>query len=298
MKNMKLFSNKKILVLGSAVIDVIINIDKLPKPGEDIPGFQQGQTVGGCAYNVSKILDYLKIEHDLCVPVGKGIYADIIQQELRSRGHKVLIEDSREDNGYSLSMVEKTGERTFITIDGIETKWLPEWFSHMDATQYDYIYASGYGFQDANSSGDVIMGFLQGKRPDCQLILDPGPRLIGNRFKDKLMKMNTILELNEDEAKGITDEPDISQAIKKLYRLTEKPVIVTMGRKGTLYYTAEQSELVPSQPVHAIDTIGAGDSHTAAFLGGLAAGYELREACVLANHIAAKVVQHSGCRVE
>ncbi len=62
MKNMKLISNKKILVLGSAVIDVIINIDKLPKPGEDIPGFQQGHTVGGCAYNVSKILDYLKIE--------------------------------------------------------------------------------------------------------------------------------------------------------------------------------------------------------------------------------------------
>lgn len=298
MENIKLFSNKKILVLGSAVIDVIINIDRLPKPGEDIPGSQYGQTVGGCAYNVSKILDYLQIGHDLCVPVGKGMYADTIQRELESRGHKVLIADNREDNGYSLSMVEKTGERTFITIDGIETKWLPDWFSHINVAQYDYIYASGYGFQNANSSGDVIMGFLQGKRPDCQLILDPGPRLIGSRFKDKIMKMNTILELNEQEAKAITDEADISQAIKKLYRLTEKPVIVTLGRKGTLYYTAEQSELVPSQPVHAIDTIGAGDSHTAAFLAGLAAGYDLREACVLANYIAAKVVQHAGCQVE
>lgn len=103
---------KRILVLGSAVIDVIIDIERLPKAGEDIPGIQKGMIVGGCAFNISKILDGLHMPHDLCVPVGQGMYANRIRQALRQGAHDVLIEDTRCDNGYSLSLVEKDGERT------------------------------------------------------------------------------------------------------------------------------------------------------------------------------------------
>ena len=79
--------------------------------------------------------------HDLCVPVGQGMYADRIRQALQQGGHDVLIEDTRCDNGYSLSLVEKDGERTFISIDGIETKWQDAWLANLDATRYDYFYA-------------------------------------------------------------------------------------------------------------------------------------------------------------
>ena len=107
--------------------------------------------------------------------------ADRIRQALQQGGHDVLIEDTRCDNGYSLSLVEKDGERTFISIDGIETKWQDVWLANLDATRYDYIYASGYGFQDGDTSGDVIMRFLRRKKPDCRLVLDLGPRLLGKQ---------------------------------------------------------------------------------------------------------------------
>lgn len=45
--------NKKVLVLGAAVIDMIIEIDRLPKSGEDVAADQKESIVGGCAYNVS-----------------------------------------------------------------------------------------------------------------------------------------------------------------------------------------------------------------------------------------------------
>lgn len=137
----------------------------------------------GKSFTVSKILDGLQMPHDLCVPVGQGMYADSIRQALQQGGHDVLIEDTRCDNGYSLSIVEKDGERTFISIDGIETKWQDAWLANLDATRYDYIYASGYGFQDGNTSGDVIMRFLRRKKPDCRLVLDPGPRLLGKPLR-------------------------------------------------------------------------------------------------------------------
>lgn len=93
---------KRILVLGSAVIDVIIDIERLPKAGEDIPGIQKGMIVGGCAFNVSKILDGLHMPHDLCVPVGQGMYANRIRQALQQGGHDVLIEDTHCDSSLQL----------------------------------------------------------------------------------------------------------------------------------------------------------------------------------------------------
>lgn len=289
---------KRILVLGSAVIDVIIDIERLPKAGEDIPGIQKGMIVGGCAFNVSKILDGLHMPHDLCVPVGQGMYANRIRQALRQGAHDVLIEDTRCDNGYSLSLVEKDGERTFISIDGIETKWQDAWLANLDATRYDYVYASGYGFQDGNTSGDVIMRFLRRKKPDCRLILDPGPRLLGKQFEEELLQMGTILEMNQAEAKAMGQSEDVRQAARNLQERTEQPIIVTMGKAGTLCCTSDEETIVPAVPVKAIDTIGAGDSHTAGFLAALAQGKTLLEACAEANRVAACVVQHVGCSLQ
>lgn len=292
---MKEKSLKRILILGSAVIDVIVTIDRLPLAGEDIPGLQKGMLVGGCAFNVSKILDGLQIPHDLCVPVGQGMYADRIREALHESGHEVLIEDDREDNGYCLSLVEKDGERTFISIDGIETKWQDAWLERLHAADYDYLYASGYGFQDGNSSGEVLLRFLGGKKADAKLILDPGPRLLGKQFEEKLLQMGPILEMNQSEAKAMGQSENVRQAAENLHRRTGQPVIITMGQSGTLLHTTEEEEIIPTVPVKAIDTIGAGDSHTAGFIAALASGKTLREACREENRVAACVVQHVGC---
>lgn len=292
---MKEKSLKRILILGSAVIDVIVTIDRLPLAGEDIPGLQKGMLVGGCAFNVSKILDGLQIPHDLCVPVGQGMYADRIREALHESGHEVLIEDDREDNGYCLSLVEKDGERTFISIDGIETKWQDTWLERLHAADYDYLYASGYGFQDGNSSGEVLLRFLGGKKADAKLILDPGPRLLGKQFEEKLLQMGPILEMNQSEVKAMGQSENVRQAAENLHRRTGQPVIITMGQAGTLLHTTEEEEIIPTVPVKAIDTIGAGDSHTAGFIAALASGKTLREACREANRVAACVVQHVGC---
>lgn len=285
----------KILILGAAVIDVVIQIDRLPKAGEDITGVQKGMIVGGCAFNVSKIMDALGTPHDLCVPIGRGMYADIIRQEMLRAGHRAMIEDARSDNGYCLSLVETDGERTFITMDGIETMWRDAWLEGIDVQTYDYIYASGYGFQDNNPGSEVLLRFLRRRKRTCRLVLDPGPRLLGKRFADELLRMGTILEMNASEAKAMTGETEASAAARSLHAVTHQPVIVTLGSEGTLCCSEEGEMIVPSAPVKAIDTIGAGDSHTAGFLSALSQGRTLRTACEEANRVAAIVVQHTGC---
>ena len=64
------------LVVGAAIVDLMMKVERLPKGGEDIPCKETKTVVGGCAYNVANTLRNLNCEHDLCVPVGSGSFAD------------------------------------------------------------------------------------------------------------------------------------------------------------------------------------------------------------------------------
>ena len=68
----------KTLVIGSALFEMLVRLDALPKTGEDVLCRESGMIIGGCAYNVAGTLRNMGCDHDLCVPVGKGHYADII----------------------------------------------------------------------------------------------------------------------------------------------------------------------------------------------------------------------------
>ena len=86
------------LVVGAAIVDLMMKIDRLPKSGEDISCKETKTVVGGCAYNVANTLRNLNCEHDLCVPVGSGSFADIIRRGMKEKGYEPLIEEQGEDN--------------------------------------------------------------------------------------------------------------------------------------------------------------------------------------------------------
>lgn len=73
---------KKCLVIGAAMLDIVVKMERLPKSGEDIYMDSQEMTVGGCAYNVADILKHFKVPYTLFAPVGTGVYAGIIEKEL------------------------------------------------------------------------------------------------------------------------------------------------------------------------------------------------------------------------
>lgn len=83
------------LVLGAAIVDLMMQIDRLPRSGEDILCKKRKTVVGGCAYNVANTLKNFDCEHDLCVPVGKGTFADIIRRDMREKGYKPIIQELR-----------------------------------------------------------------------------------------------------------------------------------------------------------------------------------------------------------
>lgn len=65
-------------------------------------------------------------------PGRKSTYADVVKGQLLHDGVPIMLEDGAADNGWNLSIVEQDGERTFITIPGIESRWERRWFEHID----------------------------------------------------------------------------------------------------------------------------------------------------------------------
>lgn len=279
----------KTLVIGSALFEMLMKLDALPKTGEDVLCRESGIIIGGCAYNVAGTLRNMGCAHDLCVPVGKGPYASMIAEELRRCGYEILIRDESQDNGWCLDLVEAGGERTFITSQGIEATFREKWFDGLDMTLYDKVYVSGY--QLCSESGREManwLGSLSGK----QFFFAPGPVIgqIEPTVKEAVFSLHPILHLNEKEAKEESGEMEMERAARNLYRRTGNLVIITLGAAGALYDDGGTIHKIPSRAATVADTIGAGDSHMGAVIGGLSRGYDMEQAIRFANCVAAEIV--------
>lgn len=322
----------KTLVLGAAIVDIIMKIPKLPKSGEDVLCTERKLTVGGCAYNVANILRGFNVDHDLFVPIGSGMYADIIRKRLSEDGYDVLISDSEMDNGYCLCLVEDDGERTFITVKGIEGLHKKEWFNSLNMSEYENIYIAGY--QLCEDKDDIIANWLI-EQKSKNIFFAPGPVIndIDKNTMKKIFSTNPILHLNEKEALDFTKKDNVEESILSLYELTKNIVFITVGERGTVFYDGQEIVNIEGESVNVVDTIGAGDSHIGAIISAYSlgvykevylvdssnlnskdsrnisldnsqaeclennVGYNFVSVCKLANKIAAEVVQIQGAKL-
>lgn len=285
---------KKVLVMGSAILDVVLMLSALPKSGGDESARPGERMVGGCAYNVANILKRLQTPYDLMVPVGSGVYAEQIQAQLQKDGHGVLVHDPSGDNGWCLSLVEQDGERTFITVSGIESTWKEQWFDHVNVADYDYIYLSGYSFE--GESANVILRALQKKKPEARVIFDPSPRAsdLNTERLEELYALNPLIHCNRSELQALTGEKDVEKGARRLQKKTREAVVVTLGGEGAFYLENEEAGQVSGSPVTPVDTIGAGDAHTGGFIAALVQGRSLKDACILGNQMAHRIIQVQG----
>ncbi len=149
---------KRVLIIGSAFVDMVINVQEMPRAGADVEGDYRCTTVGGCSFNVADVLYKLDLPFESYMPVGEGRFADLVAQALTERGYPVHREAGEGDNGWCLSLADASGERTFISMFGLERRMKPDWFERFDIESFDYFYVSGY--QAEGENGRVILEAL------------------------------------------------------------------------------------------------------------------------------------------
>ena len=288
-------STRPVTVLGAAVIDVIADAYALPWRGCDIELKQQGVNIGGCALNIAIALKRLGISSQNALPVGHGVWADIIRNAMAKQDLHSAVEAEAGDNGWCLALVEPDGERTFMSFSGVENQWQQRWLDGLNVPKNSLVSLSGY--QLASPCGELLTAWLEGLR-DVTAFIDFGPRIadVPDALMARIMACGPIVSLNRQEAEIAAERFGfvVDTLGAQWQQRFGAPLIVRHDKDGAAWYDGDASGVVPAFTATVVDTIGAGDSHAGGTLAGLAAGWTLPDAVLLGNAVAAWVVSHRG----
>jgi fructokinase len=117
---------------------------------------------------------------------------------------------------------------------------------------------------------------------------------------ERLSQLATVMKMNDDEAErlaGMTLGGEFSlegfcRTWSKRFGL--EAICVTLGSKGCAVFAQDRLESFPGFKIEVVDTVGAGDAFTAAFVHGLHRGWPMREIARFANSVGAIVASRAG----
>ena len=285
---------KKVLIIGSTTVDVVIDLDKLPTTKGSVNAKGQTSNLGGCAYNVSDTVRNFEVPSILFSPIGGGMFGEFARAELERKGIQSRAPAGDGDHGCCYCYVEDNGERSFIAYHGVEYYIYEKWLDRLNIDEIHSIYICGIEIEE--KTGGEIVSFLE-KHPDIPLFYAPGPRhmYIDQKLVERIMALHPIVHLNDNEVVETTGETDIEKAARMIYDRSGNTVIVTLGPDGSAYYDGEKFEIVPPVKAEKItDTIGAGDSHIGAVMSCLYMGMSVRDSLAAANRVASAVIGEKG----
>jgi fructokinase len=148
----------------------------------------------------------------------------------------------------------------------------------------------------------TIRRFLRSVRPECLRVLDINlrPPFWNKEVVHASFELANVLKLNDTELEVLADLADWKRTDDELLQalLTKNPfqvVALTRGADGATLISAsgERSDL-PSEPAAVVNTVGAGDSYTAALAIGMLRGLSLEKTNAWANRVAAFVCTKPG----
>lgn len=120
---------------------------------------------------------------------------------------------------------------------------------------------------------------------------------------EQSLKHADILKMNDEELPVVSNLLEITGSVSKIaeniinkYEL--RGIIITAGKDGTTaYFNNREYRALPGN-VPIVDTVGAGDSFSAAFLASYIAGHSVQDALNAGSTLADFVVSHSGALPE
>ena len=279
-------------------MDLVVKSPRIPAVGETVLGEDFIMTPGGKGANQAVAAAKLGAEVYFIAKLGEDVFAEQSLNNFKKEGvnTKYVIQTEEAPSGVALITVDNAGNNVIVVAPGANQMLSPEDVKRAESD----IASSGalvaqleipletveFAAQLANESGVLF-------------ILDPAP---AQKLSPELLKMVDVLTPNETEAQILTgievtsNRDSARTAAKKLLEYGVKSVILTMGAEGFLLANDDRMESVPAVKVDAVDATAAGDAFTGSLAVGLAQGWELFDAALFANQVAALSVTKMGAQ--
>jgi len=277
-------ANKQIVVVGSSNTDMIIKLDRIPRPGETILGGEFVMAAGGKGANQAVAAARAGGAVTFVAKVGEDVFGAQAVEGFKKDKIDVqyVFRDRRAASGVALIFVAKDGENSIAVASGSNGRLMPA----------DLIRAKAA----ISSAATLVMQLetpLETVRAAAQIAAKKGVRVILNpaparKLDEALLKLITILTPNETEAELLTgipvkDEAGASKAAAALLAKGVQTVVITLGARGAFVASSEIYQMVAGFKVKPVDTTAAGDVFNGALAVALTQGTTLLEAVRFAN---------------
>jgi sugar/nucleoside kinase (ribokinase family) len=287
----------RLVSCGGLLTDLVVEVDAVPAPGEDTLARGFAQRVGG-SFAVLAAAARLGMPVALAGVLGGDAFAATARDALTSEGVELLFPEPRPGgSGVCLVMVDADGERTMVTVEGVESRMTAVDFAAVELRPGDIVYVSGYEL--VYPHGPALVDWIESTRPEA-LVFDPGP-LVASIDPDLLrpvLDATTWLSLNAAELSTLSSHLDVDGPKTKAgleLSAHQHGVVVRLGREGCVVTERGREPVrVPAFAAEVVDTTGAGDTHVGAFVAALARGLDPVEACRWGNLAASVVVSSRG----
>lgn len=286
---------KKIAILGSANMDKVFSVAHMPVPGETIIADGEMHNPGGKAANQSVAAALQGAETYLIAAVGQDAEGDAIMASLQKAGVHTegVARLAGVPTGVANIIVSADGENMIVNNQGANAR--------MDVAQLakaqDIYRGADIGIAQAEIPRDTVWkGLMDMKQQGLTVLFNPSPAC---DIPPEVLRHVDILVPNETEMESLLGhEPDFTG--DELPRFVKETgvgaIVLTLGPEGCCLVTAEGVRRMPTTPVKAVDTTGAGDCFLGAMAAWLAQGDALEQAIEKAMAAAAIAVQREGAQ--
>jgi ribokinase len=276
----------KITVIGSCSMDLVVTAPKRPRAGETLMGDSFKTVPGGKGANQAVAASRLGAEVYLVGCVGSDLYGEEIVRNLQQNGvHTDFVEVMSGESGTAHIVIAEE-DNSIIVVQGANRHVTPELVLRAENVLAE---SAMVLIQQEIPVETVRFVSRLCRKLNVPLMLNPAP---SRKTEQEVIDAVSFLTPNEHEAAMLFDEMTVQEAIRKY----PGKLFVTQGEQGVRYFDGEKEVIIPSYPVVAVDTTGAGDTFNAAFAVALSEGRGLEKSLQFANKAASISVSKFGAQ--
>lgn len=272
------------------------------------------QNPGGAPANLLTAASHMGYRTAMIGKVGKDMHGAFLKKTLQNESidTTMLLEDPAFFTTLAFVEINEAGERnfSFARKPGADTQLCREELDKKRLADCRIFHFGSLSLTAEPSKSATLEAVKLAKEAGALISFDPNYREgLWKSPQEAIEKIRSVIPLadlmkvSDEESMLLTGKGDPVQAADELLSMGVRFLTVTMGGRGALAATKEHKEMIPSNPVKAVDTTGAGDS----FWGGLLSCFlsyekpleeltwEQMKACVrMGNAVAGLCVQKRG----
>lgn len=286
-----------IVVVGSVNADLILRMDRLPRPGETVLGREYSMALGGKGANQAVAARRAGAGVSLIGRVGDDPFGREALESLNREGidTRLLRAESPGTTGVALIFVDAQGENSIGVASGANASLGSRDIAYARAA----IAAADMLLVQLETPMDAVIAAINvAYESGVPVLLNPAP---AQMLPDAVWEKISVFTPNSGEAEALSgirvaDVKGARAAAHVFHERGVKTVFITLGEDGVFVSAAGDSFHLTAHPVKVIDTTAAGDVFSGALAVGLVEDRPLREAAQFANAAAALCVSQPGAQ--